>query len=50
MLQQQKHSFRRAFKYNGFPNKVTIDKSGSNILALNEANKDLSKDKQIEVI
>ncbi len=41
--------FRKAFKYNGIPEKVTIDKSGSNISALNSANKELPKDKQIEV-
>jgi putative transposase len=37
--------FRKAFKYNGHPEKVTIDKSGSNI----SANKELAEDKQIEV-
>ncbi len=31
--------FRKAFKYNGHPEKVTIDKSGSNISALKDANK-----------
>ena len=41
--------FCKAFKHNGIPEKVTIDKSGSNISALNSANKELSKDKQIEV-
>jgi putative transposase len=41
--------FRKAFKHNGYPEKVTIDKSGSNIAALSSANKVLPKDKQIEV-
>ena len=30
--------FRKAFKHNGYPDKVAIDKSGSNISALNHAN------------
>jgi len=41
--------FRKAFKNNGHPEKITIDKSGSNISALASANKALPKDKQIEV-
>jgi putative transposase len=41
--------FRKAFKYNGYPEKVTIAKSGSNISALKAANQDLPEDKQIEV-
>jgi putative transposase len=41
--------FRKAFRNNAIPEKVTIDKSGSNISALNSANKDLPEDKQIEV-
>ncbi|WPY01915.1 IS6 family transposase domain protein (plasmid) [Candidatus Trichorickettsia mobilis] len=41
--------FRKAFKYNGHPEKVTIDKSGSNISALKAANKELVKDMQIEL-
>ena len=41
--------FRKAFKHNALPEKVTIDKSGSNIAALSAANKDLPQDKQIEV-
>lgn len=41
--------FRKAFKYNALPVKVTIDKSGSNISALASANKDLPQGKQIEV-
>lgn len=35
--------FRKAFKNNGMPGKVTIDKSGSNIAALEALNKDLSE-------
>lgn len=41
--------FRKAFKYNGHPEKIAIDKSGSNISALKAANKTLPKDQQIEV-
>ncbi len=41
--------FRKAFKHNGIPEKVTIDKSGSNISALTSANNNLPQDKQIEV-
>ena len=41
--------FRKAFKNNGYPEKVTIDKSGSNLAALNSANDVLSQDKQIEI-
>ncbi len=41
--------FRKAFKYNGHPKKVTIDKSGSNISALKATNEKLAQDKQIEV-
>lgn len=44
-----KFFFRKAFKHNGHPEKVTIDKSGSNISALKSANKELAGDKQIEV-
>ena len=40
--------WRKAFKYNGHREKVTIDKSGSNISTLKAANKELAKDKQIE--
>jgi putative transposase len=42
--------FRKAFKNNGYPGKVVIDKSGSNISALNSTNKELPKDKQIQVL
>ena len=41
--------FRKAIKYNGQPQKVTIDKNGSNSRALNSLNKNLPKDKQIEI-
>ncbi len=41
--------FRKAFANNGYPKKVSIDKSGSNIAALKDANENLPKDKQIEV-
>jgi putative transposase len=41
--------FRKAFKHNGHPKKVTIDKSGSNISALKGANKEFAEDRQIEV-
>lgn len=41
--------FRKAFKQNCIPKKVTIDKSGSNLMALNSANEALPKDQQIEI-
>jgi putative transposase len=41
--------FRKAFKSGGYPGKVTIDKSGSNIAALKAANEALPEDQQIEV-
>jgi putative transposase len=41
--------FRKAFRNNARPDKITIDKSGSNISALTAANKNLPQDKQIEV-
>ena len=41
--------FRRAFRNNGLPSKVSIDKSGSNKAALIYANKVLPKNKQIEI-
>lgn len=41
--------FRKAFKDNGIPNKVNIDKSGSNTCALGGLNKDLPEDQQIEI-
>ena len=41
--------FRKAFKQHGRPDKVTIDKSGSNLSALMAANSNLPKDQQIEI-
>ncbi len=41
--------FRKAIKYNGAPQKVTIDKSGSNTSALKKLNQELTEDKKIEV-
>ncbi len=41
--------FRKAFKNNERPEKVNIDKSGSNISALNSANEVLTEDEQIEI-
>jgi len=41
--------FRKAFKNNGIPNKVAIDKSGSNISALNSFNKALPEEQKIEI-
>jgi putative transposase len=34
--------FRKAFKQNGRPDKVTVDKSGSNKAELDHSNKDVS--------
>ena len=41
--------FRKALRNNCHPAKINIDKSGSNIAALNKINEDLSKDQQIEI-
>ena len=41
--------FRRAFKNNGMPGSVTIDKSGSNICALNSFNENLPDEQKIEI-
>ena len=41
--------FRKAFKENGRPGKVTIDKSGSNKAALDYFNKGVPKEEEIEV-
>ena len=41
--------FRKAFRNNGIPDKVTIDKSGSNICALNEFNESLPQEQKIEI-
>lgn len=40
---------RKAIKHNGHPIKVTIDKSGSNISAIESINQGLEQDKQIEI-
>src|SRR4029078_2850182 len=41
--------FRKAFKKNGRPDKVTVDKSGSNKAALDYFNKDVPKEEEIGV-
>jgi putative transposase len=41
--------FKKAIRSSGLPEKVTIDKSGSNIAALELINKELAPDKQITV-
>ena len=41
--------FRKAFKENGRPDKVTVDKSGSNKAALDYFNKGVPKEEEIEV-
>jgi transposase-like protein len=41
--------FRKAFRENGRPDKVTIDKSGSNKAAIDFYNEGLTEDKQVEV-
>ena len=41
--------FRKAFRNNGYPEKVTVDKSGSNIAALTSANEELPATSQIKV-
>ena len=41
--------FRKAFRENGHPDKVTVDKSGSNKAALDSFNKDLEEDKRFEI-
>ncbi len=41
--------FRKAFKENGQPDKVTVDNSGSNKAALDSFNKDLPEDKRLEI-
>jgi putative transposase len=41
--------FRKAFKNNGIPDKVIIDKSGSNNCALNDFNKNLLEGQKIEI-
>ena len=39
--------FRKAFKNNGMPEKINIDKSGSNIAALSDINGKIAEDNQI---
>lgn len=41
--------FRKAFKNNERPEKIAIDKSGSNISALNSVNKNLEENQRIEI-
>ena len=41
--------FKKAFKENGRPGKVNIDKSGSNKTALDSFNKDVLKEEEIEI-
>jgi putative transposase len=41
--------FRKAFKENGRPDKVTIDKSGSNKAAIDSFNEGIPEDEQVEV-
>jgi putative transposase len=41
--------FRKAFKGNGIPEKVTVDKSGSNKCALDYFNENLEEDDQFEI-
>jgi putative transposase len=41
--------FRKAFKENGRPDKVTIDKSGSNKAAIDSFNEGIPEDQQVEV-
>jgi len=41
--------FRKTFKENGRPDKVTIDKSGSNKAALDSFNKGVPKEQEIEI-
>jgi putative transposase len=40
---------RKAFKENGRPDKVTVDKSGSNKAALDSFNKDVAEEEKIEI-
>ena len=41
--------FSEAFKANGRPEKVTLDKSGSNKAALDYFNKDVSKEEEVDI-
>lgn len=48
-IHERKVFFKKAIKSSGHPIKVNIDKSGSNISALNSINKPLSEEDQIEI-
>ncbi len=48
-LVASKAFFRKALKNNDHPKKIMIDKSGSNIAALKDINKDLPKSQRIEI-
>ena len=41
--------FRKAFKQNGRPDKVTVDKSGSNKAALDACNNNFPEDKKLQI-
>ncbi len=41
--------FKKAFKENGRPEKIAVDKSGSNKAALDYFNKDVAKEEEIEI-
>jgi len=41
--------FTKAIKHHGRPDKVTIDKSGSNKAALDSLNEPLAKDQKVEM-
>lgn len=41
--------FKKAIKHNGRPEKVTVDKSGSNKAALDYCNQDLSENEKIQI-
>jgi putative transposase len=45
-----KDFLKKAFKKNGRPDKVTIDKSGSNKAAIDSFNEDIPEDGQVEVV
>ncbi len=47
--QAAKAFFKRAIRHNGRPEKVTVDKSGSNKAAMIAINKDLPKEQKIEI-
>lgn len=45
----QKPFFTKAFKQHGIPEKVTVDKSGSNKSALDSCNRDLDEGNEVEI-